>query len=217
MFEIISIASPYFEKLLGPENIWGIIIAVVLLIYIKTHDNDHKRDDKCFDEWKELVTKKFESISETLEQVKHILDKYVFKFESEEQKEYRERMDRIIIRIRNISIEMALVLKRLMLEAQGKAADLVLNNAIQTLCDLRAHFKQVLIKDGFDAQAVDSIVKTNEVIFPLINDKLKHIVEIATDKSLNGSKPYAIAAMIKELELTMLDKWEMVFVSEVRK
>jgi len=220
-FEVIA---NYIIKLFGPENVWGVLIALTFLAYIKFHDNEHKThlkfhkiDDERFNELKETVKEKFETIQNSLSEVRHILDKYTFKFESDEQKKYREKVDGIILRIRSIGAEMAMFLKQDMLEAQGKDKTITFEKAIQLLADLRERFRLTLIKDGYDAGIMETLKNTGNVIFALMNDKVKHIVEIATDESLNGSKPYAIEAMIKELEISMLDRWEKMFISEMKK
>jgi hypothetical protein len=214
----------YLISMFSPDNIWALIIAFTFIAYLKVHSEEHKlhyklheKDETCVRDLKETVTSRLDKMGSILEDMKHVFDKYVFKFESDEQIEYREKMQRIRVRIHFIASEISMRLKKEVLCIEGKDKEEEHNRIVQFLTDLRQQFRLGLIKDGYGMDVLEALKSTNDVIFPLMFDKLRHIVEIATDKTLNGSKPHAISAMVRELELDMLDKWEKVFVGEIKK
>ena len=219
MSEIIK----YFVTMFSPNNVWALIIAFSFIAYLQTHATEHKmidrlykKDQKDIIEWRSEVKHSFTGVEKTLGEVKHILDEYLFKFESASNKEARQRMDSILSRVKAKTSVIEMKLKTRLSSCSGDDVEKTVNDCFNIIITERQEVIDDILQDGYGQQVVRAMQKVSEMLAVFLKDKLKHIVGIACDNSLNGSKPYAIEAMVCDLENQVYQNWERILTNELR-
>jgi len=137
------------------------------------------------------------------------MDKYVFRFETEDNKVYRDRMQKLLGLNKSFMSESFFKVKDWVLEHTDFETpnEEYINNLYDYCIGLvkQGHYDIMPLVDPLD---MEKVAETNRIILPYFMDLLKKVVPTLNSKELNGTKTWTVDAVLTKIFAEVIEEWE---------